>query len=183
MPRIRLATNNPHKVREAALALKPFGIEVEQLPADKVEIQADDVAAVARHAAERLCGLGDWVAVEDTGLYVAALGGFPGPYAEYVYRTIGVRGLLRLMEGVEDRSAVFRTAVALCLRGEVAVFLGEARGRIAEEPRGSGGFGFDPVFIPEGFDRTYAEMGEEEKAAVSHRSAAFRALARWLAFI
>jgi XTP/dITP diphosphohydrolase len=75
---------------------------------------------------------------------------------------------------------VFRCAVALCLGGEVRVFVGETRGRIAEEPRGGGGFGYDPIFIPEGSSLTYAEMGEEAKNAVSHRGRAFAALARWL---
>jgi XTP/dITP diphosphohydrolase len=179
--KIRVATGNPHKLAEISAILAPFGIAVERLEAEKVEVQDDDVVAVARKAAEFLCPhYGDYAVVEDTGLYIDALGGFPGPYAEYVYRTIGLRGVLKLLEGVADRSAVFRCAVALCLGGEVRVFVGETRGRIAEEPRGSGGFGYDPIFIPEGSSLTYAEMGEEAKNAVSHRGRAFAALARWL---
>ncbi|ACB40430.1 XTP/dITP diphosphatase [Pyrobaculum neutrophilum] len=179
--RIRVATGNPHKISEISQILKPLGIAVERLEARKIEVQDDDVVNVAKHAAEALCrDYGDNVVVEDTGLYVDALGGFPGPYAEYVYRTIGLRGLLKLLEGVENRSAVFRCAAALCVGGDVKVFLGETRGRISEEPRGSGGFGFDPVFIPEGFDKTYAELGDEVKNRVSHRAKAFISLGNWL---
>jgi len=179
--KIRVATGNPHKLAEISAILAPFGIAVERLDVEKVEVQDDDVVSVARKAAEFLCPhYGDYVVVEDTGLYIDALGGFPGPYAEYVYRTIGLRGVLKLLEGVSDRSAVFRCAVALCLGGRIHLFLGETRGRIAEEPRGSWGFGYDPIFIPEGSSVTYAEMGEEAKNAVSHRARAFTALAKWL---
>ncbi len=181
MRKIRVATGNPHKLAEISAILAPFGIAVEQLDAEKVEVQDDDVVTVARKAAEFLCPRhGDYVVVEDTGLYIDALGGFPGPYAEYVYRTIGLRGVLKLLEGVSDRSATFKCAAALCLGGDVHIFVGETRGRIAEEPRGSGGFGYDPIFIPEGSSLTYAEMGEETKNTVSHRARAFTALARWL---
>jgi XTP/dITP diphosphohydrolase len=149
--KIRVATGNPHKLAEISAILAPFGIAVERLEAEKVEVQDDDVVAVARKAAEFLCPrYGDYAVVEDTGLYIDALGGFPGPYAEYVYRTIGLRGVLKLLEGVADRSAVFRCAVALCLGGEVRVFVGETRGRIAEEPRGSGGLWLRPHIYPRG---------------------------------
>jgi XTP/dITP diphosphohydrolase len=181
--RLRVVTRNPHKLDEISAILTPLGIVVERLDAEKIEVQHDDVAVVAKKAAEFLCSTyGDYVVVEDTGLYIDALGGFPGPYAEYVYRTIGLRGVLKLLEGVADRSAVFRCAVALCLGGEVRVFVGETRGRIAEEPRGSSGFGYDPIFIPEGGSLTYAEMGEEVKNRISHRAKAFTALATWLLF-
>ncbi|MGC8994842.1 MAG: XTP/dITP diphosphatase [Pyrobaculum sp.] len=179
--KIRLATNNPHKLAEVSQILAPFGVEVERLDAEKVEIQHDDVEVVARRAAEFLCGrYGDYVAVEDTGLYIEALGGFPGPYAEYVYRTIGLSGVLKLLEGVANRRALFKCAVAICIGNRVEVFTGEARGYIANEPRGRGGFGYDPIFIPEGMSQTFAELGEEVKNKISHRARAFSALGAWL---
>jgi dITPase (EC 3.6.1.-) len=179
--KIRIATSNPHKLAEISKILTPFGIAVERLDAEKVEVQDDDVAIVARKAAELLCPrYGDYTVVEDTGLYIDALGGFPGPYAEYVYRTIGLSGVLKLLEGVSNRFAVFKCAVAICLGGEVHVFTGETRGYIVHVPKGSGGFGYDPIFMPEGSGLTYAEMGEEAKNKVSHRAKAFTALARWL---
>jgi len=179
--RIRVATSNLHKLAEISQILKPFGIKVERLDAEKVEVQHDDVAVVAEKAAEFLCArYGDYVVVEDTGLYIDALGGFPGPYAEYVYRTIGLAGVLKLLEGVVNRAAVFKCAAAICVGGGVKVFIGETRGRIAHTPRGTGGFGYDPIFIPEGEERTYAELGAEVKNAISHRAKAFKAMALWL---
>ncbi|MEM1597864.1 MAG: XTP/dITP diphosphatase [Pyrobaculum sp.] len=178
--RIRLVTKNPHKILEIVQILEPLGVGVEPLDAEKVEVQHDDVAEVARRAAEALCGLGDFVTVEDTGLYIESLGGFPGPYAEYVYRTIGLKGVLKLLEGVEDRRAVFKCAAAICVGGEVKVFVGETRGHVAKEPRGSGGFGYDPIFVPEGYTQTYAELGTEVKNKISHRAKAFSALGKWL---
>ncbi|RFA92383.1 XTP/dITP diphosphatase [Pyrobaculum aerophilum] len=179
--RIRLATNNPYKLAEVSHILAPFGIEVERLDAEKVEIQHDDVVVIAREAAEFLCSrYGDFVVVDDTGLYIEALGGFPGPYAEYVYRTIGLKGVLKLLEGAADRRATFKCAAAICIGGRVEVFVGEVRGYIAHEPRGRGGFGYDPIFIPEGMTATYAELGEEVKNKISHRAKAFSQLGAWL---
>ncbi|MGC9170034.1 MAG: XTP/dITP diphosphatase [Thermoproteus sp.] len=179
--RIYLATSNPHKVAEARHVLGEYSIEVEQKDVEKLEIQADDVEAVAEVAARRLCELGEeLVAVEDAGLYIDALNGFPGPYSEYVYRTLGIAGILKLMAGVENRSAHFKSAVAICVEGSVKVFAGIAEGFIIGEPRGSGGFGFDPIFVPAGHTKTFAEMSLEEKSALSHRGKAFRALAEWL---
>lgn len=176
--RIRLVTSNPHKLAEVSQILAPYGIEVERLSAEKVEIQHDDVAEIARRAAENLCAqYGDYVVVEDTGLYIEALGGFPGPYAEYVYRTIGLSGVLKLLEGAANRRAVFKCAAALCLGGRVEVFLGEVRGAIAQAPRGTGGFGYDPIFVPEGLGYTYAELGDDVKNKISHRAQAFSKLA------
>ncbi|HME18432.1 MAG TPA: non-canonical purine NTP pyrophosphatase, partial [Nitrososphaerales archaeon] len=119
--------------------------------------------------------------VEDTGLFVSALNGFPGPYASYVNRTVGPESLITLMKGVRKRTAEFVSAVAFCSGpSEVRVFSGRLRGRIPEAAAGTNGFGFDPVFVPLGSELTLAEMSLEEKSKVSHRSLALRALGRWL---
>jgi len=119
--------------------------------------------------------------VEDSGLFIDALGGFPGPYSSYAFKTIGCRGILRLMDGIGDRSASFRCAVAYCAAGsEPVVFSGVSGGSIATAMRGSKGFGFDPIFIGKGSRLTYAELDEESKCASSHRGESFRRFAEWL---
>jgi len=120
------------------------------------------------------------VFVEDAGLFIDALNGFPGPYSSYVYRTIGVEGVLKLVEG-KSRGAAFVSVIALYHPGKgVRVFKGMCRGVIAQHPRGFSGFGFDPIFIPEGVGKTFAEMREDEKNKLSHRGEAARKLIEWL---
>jgi XTP/dITP diphosphohydrolase len=122
------------------------------------------------------------VVAEDAGLFVDALQGFPGPYSSDVYKRLGVKGVLKLMEGVRNRKASFRSAVAFCRpAGRPKCFLGTVVGTIGLRPRGSGGFGFDPIFIPaEGDGRTFAQMTVDEKNRMSHRARSFRKFSRWL---
>jgi len=176
--RLYFVTGNPGKLREARIILEPAGFAVEQVNMPKLEVQSDSIEEVARRAAESLRGRAPQpFFVEDSGLFIDALGGFPGPFSSYVYRTIGLAGVLRLMEGEANRRARFLAAVALCVGEEVTVYTGEVRGVVADRPRGSRGFGFDPIFIPEGYAETFAELGEEEKSRVSHRGRALRAMA------
>lgn len=178
---VYVVTKNPGKLREIRLVLEKFGFEARPVEARKLEVQSDSLEEIARTAAEHLLGkVPEPFVVEDSGLFVASLNGFPGPYSSYVYRTIGCQGLLKLLEGVSDRRAKFVCAAALGFEGAVRVFVGEVEGTIAEKPRGSGGFGFDPIFVPLGCARTFAEMSAEEKSALSHRSRAFQALAKFL---
>jgi XTP/dITP diphosphohydrolase len=128
----------------------------------------------ARYAYERLRRP---LIVDDTGFCIAALGGFPGPYAAYVLDTIGLAGILRLMEGQADRSAWFETAIAFADAEGIRVFRGRIDGKIVDA-RGSGGFGYDPIF--EVGDRTLAEIPLEEKSAISHRARALAAFRDWL---
>ena len=145
-----------------------------------MEIRSDDVAEIARAAAvEANRALGRAVVVDDTGFFIDALNGFPRAYPAFVLETIGRRGILRLMEGVEDRRARFVTAVAYCDGLQVKSFVGTMEGRIARDERGTGGFGYDPIFIPEGHDSTYAELSLEEKVSISHRTRAFTAFLEW----
>jgi len=117
--------------------------------------------------------------VEDSGLFVKSLGGFPGVYSSFVMKTIGPRSLIPLLEG-KDRSAEFRAVIGLREGRKVRFFTGVSPGSISTEMRGTGGFGFDPVFIPDGETRTMAEMGTEEKNLLSHRGRALRALLKHL---
>jgi len=179
MVTLRFMTGNRNKVREAELALSQYGIGiVMETGLRKVEIQSDSLEEIVTYALRLNCV--DWLVVEDDGLFIDSLKGFPGPYSEYVYRTIGLRGVLKLMQGVVNRGAYFKSVVGLCLGGEVKLFTGVVRGVLSEEPRGSGGFGYDPIFIPEGYGETFAEMGVELKAKLSHRSMAFKRLASYV---
>ncbi len=179
--RLYLATSNRHKVEEIALALAQYGIEVVAVKAEKLEIQSRSLEEIALTAAKNLSEMDAPVAVEDAGLFIRALRGFPGPYSHYAYDTIGIPGVLKLLEGVEDRRAVFVSVIAVKTPdGRVEAFRGEVEGIITREPRGTRGFGFDPIFQPLGASKTFAEMTIEEKNAYSHRAKAARALAEWL---
>lgn len=141
------------------------------------EIQADRLEKVVRFAATVLDDQirGNYV-IDDSGLFVDALGGFPGVYSAYVYKRLGCGGLLKLMDGLPARGATFETVFLLRQGGAHEVFHGETRGTLADAPRGTGGFGFDPIFVPDGASRTYAEMSLAEKNTVSHRGRAVAAL-------
>ncbi len=181
--RLYFVTGNRHKLEEARLALRDCNAEIELVQADapKLEIQSMDVREVARVAAlTAYLHLGKPLVVEDTGLYINALNGFPGAYAAHVYKTIGLRGVLKLLEGVEDRRARFVAAVAAVIPPRIYVVEGVVEGRITEEPRGSHGFGYDPIFEPEGYNKTFAEMSIEEKSRISHRARAFKKLCKVL---
>ncbi|MGC9071850.1 MAG: XTP/dITP diphosphatase [Acidilobus sp.] len=175
-----MVTRNRGKFDEARLELASFGIELRQLEVDKLEVQSEDVVEIAstaaRHAYETFRAP---LIVDDTGLYIEAFGGFPGPYSSYIIKKIGLDGVLRLMEGVANRRACFRTAVAYADEEGVRVFTGETCGNISHRPIGSSGFGYDPIFIPDGEVRTYAEMTIQEKNALSHRGKALRTFASW----
>lgn len=180
MRSITFATGNPKKAEEVRRILKPYGIEVDVAKVHKIEIQDENIERVAAFSARILSRrIGKPLIVEDTGLFIDALKGFPGSYSAYVYRTIGLIGVLKLMEGIDDRGAVFRCVVAYCEPGgKPIVFKGEVRGRIAYEIRGDAGWGYDPIFEPEGYGKTYAELGVY-KDEVSHRAKAFREFAGW----
>jgi len=179
--RVWLATGNRHKVEEAREVLKEFGVELEHLPAERIEIQADDPEEIAIYSLKQLPDDGRLVAVEDAGLHIDHYGGFPGPYSSYALEKIDLIGILRLMKGIENRKVAYHSVVALRHEGGVEVFRGTVEGRISLEMRGTGGFGYDPIFIPDECDgRTFGETSDEEKNAISHRARAFRALGRWL---
>jgi XTP/dITP diphosphohydrolase len=179
---IFFATSNPHKVAEIRFVLRNYPLEIQHVNIKGVEIQTESVDAIAQHSALlAMRNRGIPVFVEDTGLFIDALKGFPGPYASHAYRTIGISGVLQLLVGETNRGATFRSAVAFCdLDETITCFLGECRGKISQKPRGTHGFGFDPIFEPDhGKGKTFGEMTRVEKSAISHRSHAVRHLADW----
>lgn len=179
---LTFVTSNQHKFNEVSELARKRGVEIVHYKWRYTEIQADDLEEIARASAREVSAkLGRPCFVEDAGLFVKALNGFPGPYSNYVFRTIGSAGILKLMAGLNDRSAEFRSAVGYCEPGkEPIVFVGKVEGKIADEARGTGGFGFDPIFIAlEGDGRTFAEMSVSEKNLFSHRARAVDRFLNW----
>lgn len=176
---LRFVTGNSGKVAEAQAILAPRGIRVEAAPAHVVEIQADALDEVARAKADQARRhVARPFIVEDAGLFIHALKGFPGVYSAPVYKMLGNEGVLRLLEGVEDRSAHFEAVVAYVDGdGPARLFRGRVDGVITERAQGSGGFGFDPIFTPQGGGGTFAQLDREAKSRASHRGQALRALA------
>ncbi len=177
---LHIATTNMGKLREIQRYLSPLDIEVILLGTPFVEVQADTLEDVVRYGMERLLseGLSDMMFMkDDSGLFIKALGGFPGVYSAYINRTISCQGLLRLMDGLEDRRAVFRTVIGLNEPGRgMTVLTGECRGTITLVEAGRNGFGFDPIFVPDGHHRTFAQMSTDEKNSISHRIKAMEKL-------
>lgn len=181
-PSIYFATHNRGKYLEALQIAGAFGIRLKQLDIEKEEIQADNLAEIALHAAAQAAKSTHHVVVsEDAGFFVDALGGFPGPYSAYVFQKLGAEGILKLMQDEGNRKSSFRAALAYCEPGKRPVwFQGIVKGVVSDVARGTHGFGFDPVFIPlRGDGRTFAEMAIEEKNLISHRAGAFRQFSRW----
>jgi XTP/dITP diphosphohydrolase len=181
--RIVMASRNRHKVRELAGLLAPHTLEPlpdsVQLPPEDGETFADNALIKARAAA---AATGAPSLADDSGIVVAALADAPGVRsARYAGEAAGdeenLRKLLDDMAGERDRRAAYVCVLALVEPdGSERLFEGRCEGRLADVPRGTGGFGYDPAFVPEGESRTSAEMAPEEKDAVSHRSQALRAL-------
>lgn len=187
--KIVFATNNAHKLSEVAqvvgdkfelVTLRECGI-TEDIPENEPTLEGNALSK-ARYVYSRT-GLNCFA--DDTGLEVDALGGEPGVRSAR-YATDGhddeanKRLLLERLQGVENRAAQFRTAVALILNGKEYLFEGIVRGEIACEEHGEGGFGYDPLFYPEGGSQTFAEMSAEAKNAISHRGRAIRKLGSML---
>lgn len=183
MPRSRdllLATSNAHKYSEAREILGACGIRLGRLECDLVEIQSASLGEIAsKKAADALSRCSVPVIAEDAGLFVDSLNGFPGPYSAFVYDTIGCAGVLRALAR-RAREASFCAAVAYAEPGtpRARVFESRVRGTIAQCELGEG-WGYDPIFVPEGSSETYAQMGSG-KSRVSHRALALRMLADWL---
>jgi XTP/dITP diphosphohydrolase len=174
---ITFASTNQNKFREVQSILARHGIEVEFARAELVEIQSDSLETIAREKARSaFAQVSRPVIVEDDGLFVSALGGFPGQYSSYVFKTIGNAGILRLLSGSHERSASFVSLIAFCYGGNVMVFEGRVAGRIAEQ-EAKGGWGYDPIFVPYGAKKTYAEL--ENKNDYSHRRKALDLFAEW----
>jgi XTP/dITP diphosphohydrolase len=176
------ATGNDHKIEEARAALAQFNIEVRKLEGfQKLEIQHPDLGEIASSALAIIISRTDKpVIVEDSGLFLHQLNGFPGPYSSYVFETLGVEGILKLLEDAKTRKGEFRSSVAFGVnRKWFGNFSSATEGTIQMQPRGKNGFGFDPIFVPMWTSKTFAEMELKEKTIYSHRAKAISKLALW----
>jgi XTP/dITP diphosphohydrolase len=154
--------------------MKEHGYELEHIKTTYPEIQADTLEETI------VPGL-NWLIeryqrplmIDDSGLFIDAFKGFPGVYSSYVFRTVGCDGILRLMEGVKKRSARFECCIGFLVPGKKPhMSKGVAKGSISEKKAGTGGFGYDPVFVPEGHAETYAQIEVTKKNKISHRGRA-----------
>ncbi len=174
------ATSNKHKFDEAGNVLKNYNIELKMIKRKVEEIQSDDLRKIALHALSKALTIDKFpMIVEDAGLFINALNGFPGPYSSYVHRTLGIDGIIKLMSGKDDREAEFRSVIAFGYSSVIKTFQGVVRGMISIQPKGKLGFGFDPIFIPKGLEKTFSEMSLEDKNRYSHRAIALKKFARW----
>ncbi|WP_064496428.1 XTP/dITP diphosphatase [Methanocaldococcus jannaschii] len=180
--KIYFATGNPNKIKEANIILKDLkDVEIEQIKISYPEIQGT-LEEVAEFGAKWVYNiLKKPVIVEDSGFFVEALNGFPGTYSKFVQETIGNEGILKLLEGKDNRNAYFKTVIGYCDENGVRLFKGIVKGRVSEEIRSKGyGFAYDSIFIPEEEERTFAEMTTEEKSQISHRKKAFEEFKKFL---
>lgn len=189
MKKFVFATNNAHKLEEVKALL---GDKIELLSMKDIKCSADipetettlegNALLKARYIYENYhinCF------ADDTGLEVEALNGAPGVYSaryagEEHNSEANMKKLLHELEGVENRKAQFRTIFALIIEGKEHLFEGIVKGEIIKQRKGNSGFGYDPIFVPEGYTQTFAEMGSEEKNKISHRAKAVGKLCKFL---
>ena len=184
-----VATNNAHKLEEISAIL---GNEMELLSLKDINCNADipetadTLEGNARQKAMYIHeNYGMDCFADDTGLEVEALNGAPGVFsARYAGdghdSEANMQKLLKELEGKENRKAQFRTAICLIMEGKEYLFEGIVKGSIIEEKRGGAGFGYDPIFVPEGYDQTFAELGNDVKNTISHRARAVEKLCAFL---
>jgi len=176
---IMFITSNEHKFKEAESVLKDCGITISHKRLRYDEARKDSCAEVAAISAEECYRrFKKPLFVEDSGLFISELNGFPGTYSAWVFSCIGNGGVLRILRGSRRREARFVSAVAYVDKSGVHVFEGEVQGRLADRVRGAKGFGYDPIFIPEGWGETYGES-DEAKKETSHRMRSLLKFAQW----
>jgi XTP/dITP diphosphohydrolase len=179
MKGVLFISGNRNKVREVNEMLGKWDISVTQKTLDVEEIQDKDLEKVARRKAEEVFKvLNVPVLVEDTGLYLKSMNGYPGSLIRHFIDSIDVEGILGFLKG-KDRDAKAVTVFAYCDSNGVQIFNGERPGRIAEEIKVRGEFDWDCIFIPEGHDVTYSQMSAEQKNGLSQRRLALEKFAEW----
>ena len=174
LPEFSLVTGNRSKLEEASRIL---GFEPPSVDVDLPEIQSMDLHEVLRHKADSAAGhvRGAFV-VEETGLELDALNGFPGPLIKWMLKAVGPEGVAKIAQDAGSRRAHARCALILRGEGCEVVAEGVCSGELRLPPRGNTGFGWDPVFVPDGFEETCAELGDSIKDRIGHRGRAWQAL-------
>ena len=174
------ATGNRHKFKEALDVFGTTDIALNQFEFKHNEIRSDSLEEIAGESVEAAYSeLGKPVFVEDSGLFIDALEGFPGTYSAWVHKKLGNKGILKILEGVENRKARFEACIAYHDGKTVETFKGICKGSISEKEKGNDGFGYDPVFVPEGESSTFAES-ITLKNKYSHRYKSLLELIRYL---
>ena len=178
MGTITFASTNQNKYLEVQLILSTQNISVNFAQTCLVEVQSDSLEEIARQKAKTaFAKLGRPVIVEDDGLFIDSLGGFPGQYSSFVFRTIGNDGILKLLAGSANRSAYFRSLIAFYNGKTLSISEGRVDGRISDRIT-EGGWGYDPIFMPAGTYLTFAQL-KKSKNQYSHRKRALEKFAQW----
>ena len=168
---ITFASTNRNKFLEVQSILAVHGISVDFAYISLVEVQSDSLEEIAMEKAKSaFLQVGRHIIVEDDGLFINALHGFPGQYSSYTFKTIGNAGILKLLAGSTDRGASFRSLVAFHDGKQLSISEGRVYGKISEKII-DGGWGYDPIFVPDGTNLTFAQL-KEKKNEYSHRKKA-----------
>jgi XTP/dITP diphosphohydrolase len=177
---IYFASSNSNKYREIEQILTQYGVESHFVKMSLQEIQSESVHQIAKAKSTNAFEyLQKPVIIEDDGFYISSLKGFPGQYSSFVYKTLGNQGLLKLMENRTNRKACFLSVIAYNDGHKLKMFTGKTQGmlnRLATD----GGWGFDPIFIPENTTKTYGELSQlNRKALFSHRHKSIKKFSKW----
>ena len=172
------ASSNEHKFEEVQRILSTLGVNIKLFKTTLEEIQSNSLNEIAkRKAIDAFTKIQKPILIEDDGLFINSLNGFPGPYSSYAYDTIGNTGIIQLLENTELRDAKFVAIIAYCNGiDEVKLFESSIPGKISKEIE-KGGWGYDPIFIPDGESKTYANVSDKDK--FSHRSASLKKFSDW----
>ncbi len=175
---IKFVTSNGHKFEEVQIIMEKYNIKISWEKMKYQEIQADTTSIISRDSCEKLSNIiKPPYFIDDTGLYIDNLNGFPGPYASYVQETIGNGGIIKLAANSKAR---FETVISLYNNDDIIQFNGILNGTISSGISNGRLFGYDPIFIPEGYDNSLAEISLEEKNKISHRGIAMEKLVNYI---
>jgi XTP/dITP diphosphohydrolase len=176
--KLLVATGNKGKVQELEDILR-IPLEIADIDVD--EVQSMDLEYVSRKKTEAAYKiLKRPVITDDVGVFIEGWNNFPGPFIKYVHQILGNKKILELLKNEQNRNVIVKSAVSFHDGKKIHTFVGEVRGTIATEERGTEGWGFDPIIIPSGETETYAEMGLKKKNTLSHRRKAFDKLKEFL---
>jgi len=176
---VTFVSSNPGKFREVRDVLAPFGVRARWKRRTLPEPQARNLEEVVAAKLDAVRDVPGYVLVEDSGLFVPSLHGFPGVYSAHFLEIWRFGPLYELLRN-RPRSAYFRTVAGVRHGRQRWTFAGEVHGAIAASPAGRHGFGYDPIFVPTGWRQTFGEVPAERKNAISHRARAFRKVGRFL---
>ncbi|MHA2245246.1 MAG: RdgB/HAM1 family non-canonical purine NTP pyrophosphatase [Candidatus Hodarchaeales archaeon] len=181
-PKIFFATSNLHKYSEIHAIFKQYSlIQPKHLQTSLIEIQSSDLEEIAIFSLKKCARIVENIPifVEDSGLFIEQLKGFPGPYSAYIFKTLGLKGILTLMQNIKTREAYFQSSIALKIKNSIEIFTGRVKGQISHDISDKG-WGYDPIFIPASDSlHTFGELGLK-KNTISHRFLATLKLIKFL---